>query len=213
MKRISLIIMLASLISCSNDTSDNSKYVQSVTTDGLIIFVTQGYHVSDFANDPTLVGSNAIEKADSFCNSDANKPNGSTYKALLTDGIVRDAVSLTDWVLEADTTYYRSNGNVVIGTTTNSAIFAVLFTDLTNSISDRLPNTGFAIEVNKAFTGIANASDFSANSSLTCNSWSYAGDSYTHKWGYIFEKTERAFVSNSSQSCSEKHHLYCVEQP
>ena len=79
------------------------------------------------SNDPLLSGSNAIEKADSFCNNDPNKPNSSTYKALLVDGITRDAISLTDWVLESNTTYYRPYDNVEIGATTNTAIIPVLF--------------------------------------------------------------------------------------
>jgi hypothetical protein len=36
--------------------------------------------------------STAIEKADSYCQTDANRPDSGTYKAILVDGIVRDAL-------------------------------------------------------------------------------------------------------------------------
>ena len=193
-------------------TTKNIDSSNGVTTNGLIIFVTKNSHVGDYANDPTLTGNTAIDKADSFCNIDENKPNNSVYKALLTDGITRDAVSLTDWVLSPNTTYYRSYGNVEIGTTTNNAIFAALFTNLTNSISIQQPNTSFTDE-NIVVTGINNASTFATTPSFTCNSWSNATNSFSSGWGLIYETNENAFVVNGFISCAYRSRLYCVEQP
>jgi hypothetical protein len=73
----------------------SEKKEPSVST-GLKIFATDEKHVSDFANDPTLAGSNAIEKADNFCNTSLGKPSNATYKALIVDGSLRDAVTLNE---------------------------------------------------------------------------------------------------------------------
>ncbi len=76
----------------------------------LRIFVTSTQHVGDFKNDPLLPGSTATQKADTLCNSDAAKPTSNIYKALIVDGVNRDAVTKIDWVLQPNTTYYRADG-------------------------------------------------------------------------------------------------------
>jgi hypothetical protein len=170
-------------------------------SEGLKIFVTSEDHVADFAGDPTLTGANAIEKADSFCNQDSNKPNDSVYKALLVDGILRDAITLTDWVLQPNTTYYRPYDDIEIGTTTNDEIFTAFYSDLTNSISDSELSV---------WTGIEGASDFTAGED--CSNWS-SGSSGIGATGDSDAVDGLAFFSGWWACQGAHNHLYCVEQP
>ncbi len=177
-------------------------------SDGLIIFVTEREHHADFENDPTLTGSNAIEKADYFCNEDPGKPNDSSYKALLVDGVFREAVSETDWVLEPDTTYYRSYNNVEIGTTNSNSIFTSHWEDLTNSVAERCQACS---EPPSAWTGL-DSSDFSTNVD-TCDGWS-RDTGAAGAVGYPNRVDGNAFGSRPGgyHGCGNKNRLYCVEQ-
>ena len=124
MKYIYVLGTCLFLASCGSDETDVSGKTLS---SGLKIFVTSNGHVGDFENDPLLSGANAMEKADAFCNNDPNKPNDSLYKAMIVDGTNRDAVSLTDWVLNPNTKYYRPYNDILIGETIDTAIFPVSF--------------------------------------------------------------------------------------
>lgn len=195
------------LVSCDSGNNGGSNQLST----GLKIFVTAEDHVGDFANDPTLNGANAIEKADDFCNQSLNKPNDSIYKALIVDGITRDALSLTDWVLQPSTTYYRPYNNIEIGKTSDAHIFTAYWVDLTNSIADCDYNcsvsAGFYV-----WTGIDDASNFSTSGS-TCNSWSSSSNSqYAGRYGMFIETDGFAFSSNIFGSCGLRAYLYCVEQ-
>lgn len=207
MRFLAIIYFGVVLIGCGGDSGSASL------SSGLKIFVTSNGHVGDFANDPLLAGSNAIEKADSFCNNDSNKPNGSYYKALLVDGVLRDAPSLTDWVLEPNTKYYRSYGDVEIGTTISTAIFPVLYAELTNSIEDERPqsNDG-SVLTNITYTGISNASDFSTDGLNTCNNWTVGTNMASSNWGRIYEKTANSISTNGLIGCAYIAPIYCVEQ-
>lgn len=182
------------------DFVDVEVLASNKLSEGLKIFVTSRDHVGDFERDPTLAGANAIEKADSFCNRDPNKPNDSVYKALLVDGSLRDAKTLTDWVLQPNTTYYRPYNDIEIGTTINSGIFAAFYSDLTNSIDDS--------EV-PVWTGIEDPSDFTAGED--CINWS-SGSGGVGASGYSSFVNGGAFF-NGWGACGNHYHLYCVEQP
>ena len=212
---ISLIGITTWLIACGGGGGGDSSLAPTpVLSTGLKIFVTENGHAGNFFDDPLLTGSNAIEKADTFCNIDSNKPNNSNYKALLVDGIIRDAISLTNWVLVPNTTYFRPYDDVEIGTTTSTAIFPVLFTQLTNSIAEQRPSSsnGFIL-TNITYTGISDTSDFSTNGLNTCDSWSTATNAATSNWGRIYEKTANAISTNGLIACDFIAPLYCVEQP
>src|SRR5450631_3960378 len=70
---------------------------------GLRIFATDRLHGGDFLHDTDLTGANAIAKADNFCETDTAKPTTGTYKAILVDGMTRDAITPIDWVLKPNT--------------------------------------------------------------------------------------------------------------
>ena len=61
MNFMAIIALIVLLTSCAMEDD-------FVLSSGLKIFVTEELHTGDFANDPTLSGLNAIEKADDFCN-------------------------------------------------------------------------------------------------------------------------------------------------
>ena len=196
------------VIDAKDGTSNSQPPVQPPSPNSLKIFVSSSLHHGDFANDPTLSGLTAMEKADDFCMQDANLPlDGSVYKALLVDGINRDAVTLTDWVLQPNTTYYRPNG-VKIDTTDDNAIFLAFWRDMKNSIGK---DDGDASQ--NAWTGIVDASDFSTNASSHCSGWSSSGTGIGG-FGTRIAKDRAAFDwYGGGSACWIAQHIYCVEQP
>jgi hypothetical protein len=173
------------------------------------IFLTSRKHVADFKNDPYLNGDSAIHKADDFCNTDPNRPDAHVYKALLLDGVNRDAKALTDWVLKPSTTYYRPHDDIVIGTTTTAAIFGAAYAPLTNSIGGTISpaDTGTSV-----WTGIANSADFTAGE--CCNGWSDMTNSWTARWAVPTATDGSAFGTNGLVGCAVyEFWIYCVEQP
>lgn len=183
------------------------KPADDSTARKLKIFVTKVAHVGDFENDPLLPGANAIEKADSFCNQDLNKPDSNIYKALLVDDATRSAVNNTNWVLLANTTYYRPSG-LEIGTTTGAAIFPSLYQDLTNSFDD-VPSNIDDLS-NLAWTGITDSSNFSSNGK-NCYNWSSASSGVAGV-GALGLKDGNAFFFFYMSCSSPKLKLICVEQ-
>ncbi|HAM51048.1 MAG TPA: hypothetical protein DCP92_10305 [Nitrospiraceae bacterium] len=168
--------------------------------------MTSQKHVGDFQNDPLLPGSTATQKADAFCNADPAKPTSSIYKALMVDGINRDAVKGIDWVLQPNTTYYRADGITVIGTTTVTAIFPALYADLSNGvIAQQVSDMDGTTWV---WTGIGSGADFSAGSD--CAGWSSA--SGVGDFGLADSTTQTAFIDMLT-NCDARLSLYCVEQP
>jgi len=174
---------------------------------GLKIFVTARVHGADFANDPYLAGANAIAKADTFCNSDSAKPSAATYKALLVDGVNRAAKTPVDWVLKPSTAYYRTHGDVLIGTTTAAAIFGAAYQPLSNSIVASEP-FGSPPSV---WTGIGSASDFSSGDD--CNGWSDLTNAYSAAVGLSTATDGLAFAAGGGVGCFYfQFSIYCVEQ-
>jgi len=177
---------------------------------GLKIFLTSRKHVADFKNDPFLNGDSAIHKADDFCNTDPNRLDAHVYKALLVDGVNRDAKALTDWVLEPSTTYYRPHDDIVIGTTTGAAIFGAAYAPLTNAIGGTISPADTGTEV---WTGIANPADFTAG--MCCNGWSDITNSFSAHWANPRATDGSAFgITNGTAGCAVfQFWIYCVEQP
>ncbi len=199
--RASLLVPTALLLlgSCSTETPPLP------VSQGLKIFVTSRVHGADFANDPYLTGANAIGKADAFCNSDPAKPSAATYKALIVDGVTRDAKTLVDWVLKPSTAYYQAHGDVLIGTTLPSAIFGAAYQPLANSIAEPTsPN-------DTVWTGIASPTDFSPGDD--CNGWSDLTNSFSAKTGRASSTSGDAFGAAGGVGCYYfTFALYCVEQ-
>jgi hypothetical protein len=173
---------------------------------GLKIFLTSRKHVADFKNDASLNGDSAIHKADDFCNTDPNRPDAHVYKALLVDGVNRDAKSPTDWILKPSMTYYRPHDDIVIGTTTSAAIFGAAYAPLTNAIGISPVDTGTEV-----WTGIADPGDFTAGE--CCNGWSDMTNSWSAQWARPFATDGLAFGAGLVGCAVYQFWIYCVEQP
>jgi hypothetical protein len=177
---------------------------------GLKIFVTAEVHGGDFANDPTLAGSTAIQKADAFCSKSRSKPTNDNYKALIVDGVNRDAVALTDWVLRPNTSYYQSYDNVLVDVTTTTAIFAAYFRNMPNSVLPTCPGCSSP----GAWTGIGNGATFSPTG--TCARWGQNGSivGQLGTFGSPGSSGPFAFYSGggSADCVSVQLALYCVQQ-
>jgi hypothetical protein len=203
-----LLLLLAACGEGVHSDATADAGVHHVST-GLKIFLTSRKHGADFKNDPFLSGDSAVHKADDFCNTDPNRPDAHAYKALLVDGVNRDAKAPADWVLKPGTTYYRPQDDVVIGTTTGSAIFGAAYAPLTNPVVSTIAPTDTGTEV---WSGIANAADFTAGE--CCNGWSDLTNSSSARWAIPTATDGSAFGTNGTVGCfGFQFWIYCVEQP
>ncbi|MCE9599304.1 MAG: DUF1554 domain-containing protein [Spirochaetia bacterium] len=168
------------------------------------IFLSATTHNGNFGN---------IAAADALCNSDANRPaTTSTYKAFLADAATRTACTSTlcvtngilenvDWVLLANTTYYRANGTTPIFTTNAAAIATFPFTN--------------------SFTGTAavfwigtrgTPSDWQGSTANRCNFWADGTAGFQGGTG-IGNSTSNTSIRNTAPNCNVLQSLLCVEQP
>ncbi len=156
-----------------------------------------------------------IASADEYC--DTNKPNAGgivTAKALLT-GSSRRACSTPnclggelsaeqqDWPLRPNTTYVRSDGTTIIGTTNESA----LFDDLNAAIVD---TGGGSVQ---AWTGLNGAAGGWTDwtTAANCSDW---GDTTGALVGWAGRpNTLDAAFASSQPNCGFGLGLYCVELP
>ena len=146
--------------------------------------------------------------ADAKCNSDGSKPNASTYKALLADGVSRRACTgascspstgvdqSLDWPLFPGKNYVRADGTTAIGTASTNAL---LPGTLTNSIA-----TGGG----QNWTGLN--SDWTTASD-NCNVWSDGSSGFSGMRGTQNATASTAW-SNGQNPCVTSRGIYCVEQ-
>jgi len=201
-------------VSTLNSEADFKLYVNKLSTIStrLKIFVTSETHDAGLASDTSLIGSNAIEKADYICRTSARKPDNKEYKALLVDGLYRDAPTLKDWVLQPDTTYYRNDGVVPIGATNTDAIFALTSqsgqgSDLVNAVDDC---ASCGLTDSRVWTGAADAGDFFSFFFSNCGGWSTKVASKGALG--LSTSSDSAAFSTTADDCSSKHAFYCVQQ-
>lgn len=205
LQTFAIITLISLLPKCSGSSSTNETEVHAING-GKILFIT----------DSTFNGNlGGISGADDLCNSDANKPNSSTYKAMIVaDSPARRACTHPDcsnsgasehfdWVLSPNTEYYRDDGTTLIGTTNSAGIF-----------SFPLDNTYLLTEgsndVERIWTGI---SDDWIND-YECSSWTVSTPGgFPNIGGHArIDATDSQAIRYSTQRCSEFSHLACVEQ-
>jgi hypothetical protein len=186
---LSLIIFFASCILGQSDgqapsaTSSSASYKK--------IFVSATSQAGNFCG---------AALADAFCAVDANLPSGGgTYKALL--GETARMPPSTDWPLAASTTYVRSDGSTIIGTTTSGAIFTF---PLTNAIS----SSGTSVWV---WTGFERDS-WTLNASNTCTDWTSNSGLALSYMANAIETNFGAITRGTADYCDQLHKFYCVEQ-
>jgi len=201
------------LVGCGGGDGTSVILPDTLST-GLKIFVTSRVHNGNFRDDVVLVGTTALEKADNFCQTDPSRPSEAIYKALLVDGVFRDAPSQTDWVLKPATLYFLPQFDIPIGMTTSKAVFATASNTLDHNIHDSFgsssdPNN--PAPTSNVWTGLAEASTFAASTN-NCEGWSSSVNPNYSTIGLTYAIDASAFYTNGGHSCTFAYRLYCVEQ-
>lgn len=186
---------------------------ESAVADRLKIFVSSEKHNGNLAADRALAGNNAIEKADHICKTSAAKPDNAIYKALLIDGLYRDAINTTDWVLKPNQWYYRSDGVIPIGVTDalgkfsndNSMHAGPLLSNVVNDCSD------CDSAEREVWTGISDTRDMFAFYFSNCGGWATSAANVSGAFGLYTDRDEKAFHSEVGE-CMEARKFYCVQQ-
>ena len=149
---------------------------------------------------------NGILAADALCARDANHPGTGTYKALIVDGAGNRRASVTastgdgqvDWVLRANTSYYRSDGTTLIGTTNANGIF-------TFPLSASVAPT----PVVNYWTGLN--PDWTTDTSNNCSNWTTnAGDGRSGAPNVV--DSTSIGLPLSTIYCSPSQAIWCIEQ-
>ena len=155
-----------------------------------------------------------ITGADALCNADANKPDSSTYRAMIVDGVNRTACvnancSPTNggdgfgWVFQANTTYYRQNGATYEDVLTTNANRIATFPLTVNGFNSSNTNeywTGLEVDWTVAFAG----------SDLDCANWTGGTIAQTGSGGAA--TTDAISFASPSCAVTGTYHLICVEQ-
>lgn len=204
-------VICFSLIMGCDDGGRGRKKV-SPSTGNKRIFVTQGSYDGNLltaANNAGASVTTGIQGADYLCMNDANKPSTGTFKALIVDHATGHRIACTtafcgggaaehvDWVLSANSTYYRVDGTTVIGTTNASGIF-----DFTADLQNSMSATSSDV-----WTGLF--SNWSTRS-YDCNGWDGTG---TEGDGGNSGSTSVGSVSFTWSFCAmDTASLICVEQ-
>jgi hypothetical protein len=200
------IILIA--VSCGKSDEAASTNYSCGINNYCIIFVSNTTTDGDIDGTGDNDGSNGIEEADTICNADSNKPNSSTYKAMIVDGLNRVACTTAgcsggtaehvDWVLQASTEYRQIDEFTVIATTTTAGIFSF---PLDNTVES-------PTSTNTLWTGLNNTSWTTGSS--TCSAWtdgSGASNGLAHSAAVV------GSMGNQTQLCTNTlFKLHCVEQ-
>lgn len=153
-----------------------------------------------------------ISGADSKCNSDTNKPNGSNYKAVLIDGKDRQACkqgydcitapttnpgeTLIDWALYPNKTYKRAEDGLTVGTTNSSGTF----------------NTNFTYALSTSVIGFWTGMDSSWKvNNKDCSWWTNTATTAFIGKGVAITNPSSAF-GFASGTCSSAFPILCAEQ-
>lgn len=131
--------------------------------------------------------------ADTICNGDGNKPNGSNYKALIVQTGTRDTV--TDWPLLANTSYDRAAGGL-IGMTDGAKTFP-------------FPLNGGGFGTGTVWTGMTTT--WNIDASNQCINWTYSLAGGNGTVGDAIQ-LNGASISNGTNACNSVNRLICVEQ-
>lgn len=146
-----------------------------------------------------------IAGADAYCmNAAYGYPGTGTYKAMIVDGVNRQAYpGQIDWVFKPGATYFRSDGITPVGTTNGLATFDLVYTLLTNTFVSGATTQYW-------WTGLFN--DWSTDAK-TCSGWTSSiggvkgqqGDNDPNYWAI--------WLNSSGFGCNDATtYLICVQQ-
>ncbi|MCT4640865.1 MAG: DUF1554 domain-containing protein [Bacteriovoracaceae bacterium] len=155
-------------------------------------------HCKIFVTNSTYSGNlGGTAGADTKCQTDVNKPAGSsTYKALISSSTRSAKPVASDWVLYASTEYRRPDGTV-IGTTQADRTFS---SPMTNSWN----GSGVTI-----WSGISLAW---ATNPQTCSNWTDGSGVAYGTTGRGDYSDHQAWDYGASYFCNYNHYIVCVEQ-
>jgi len=194
----------ASCTPCAaGETASARTYHLCAPTPPRRVFVTVETHSGDFANDPALSGASAIAKADAFCMGSLSRPPTGTYKAMLVDGVTRDATERLDWVFLPSTPYVQVDGSTLLGTTNDAALLEL---PLRNAWEGDVARS-------EAFfwTGIDSAG-WSGGVATSCGQWGSGNSSVVGHIGAAGQVNAAAIGAGSGALCSTRLSVLCVEQ-
>lgn len=182
------------------------------------VFIT----ASTFDGNLQGAAANGPAGADLKCNADGNKPNGSNYKAMVTDGTNRNACNTPncgggvgeniDWVF--------LSGRIYVRATDAAALFTANAEGIITAPAANMLSQSFGTGTTRYFwTGFAVTSyweDATAQSTNTCNNWTSGTATPTASEGGRVGASNvtdyTAIRSGNGRSCSDSYHLLCVEQ-
>lgn len=197
-KKIIFLAGLSGLLVAQSCAANSDEKKVESTTAAEVAVVKKKMFVTASTYNGNLGG---IAGADAKCAADANKPATGTYKALIVGGVsparAAEPGSQQDWVLGANTEYYRLDGTTLLFKTNSSGVFT--FGTLDNALSGTSSIT---------WTGLNSSWVVNAN---TCISWSEGVNNYTGASG-LADRVNSAFIRDGLTACDVLASLICVEQ-
>lgn len=226
---LKLMLMLPFfMVACKKEDKKNSSSDASVVLPGACgesngscyIFVTAGtvshgqIDASTTNSITPTIDSNAVPEADAICNADANKPNDSTYKALISNDSARTACmneycspaaggDLVDWPLQANTQYKQADGTTVIGTTNDDQVFEF---PLENTVTSSVAYYWTGLSVDNDWVDDDYTNDM-------CSGWTSSSNMSTGTFGASGGTGISNFVQASAACDTSSLQLLCVEVP
>jgi hypothetical protein len=159
------------------------------------LFVTFETHDGNIAGDPALPGTFAMDKADAICARSIARPDGASYRALLTDGLRRTSLPARDWVLASDTTYFQPDG-----------VLNVLTTGADGASTQE--HNGILSDGPSDYAWIASRPGTANTSTAACRSWT--SNSRNDSAPLAYESAPFGYVSGM---CDGPRPLICVTSP
>lgn len=173
----------------------------SVNGGGKCIFVTTTLHNGNFDNSPA--NGNWVEEADAFCLSERPANLTGTYKAFMVSELANRRASATpiNWVLAANTSYYRYADRRRIATTDGARIFPA-------ALENSLGTTGGAF-----WSGISTIGTYGASTSR-CNPGSNWESASGLELGYTgnLSSTTSSYITNGTMTCDSMLPIVCAQQ-
>lgn len=194
---------------CGSSSSSNTAPAKTE----FLTFVT----AADFTGGIKAAGgeANAIASADKLCNTDSNKPNASSYKAMLVDGVNRVACTSAkcatsgssehvDWIFRANASYFRSDGATRVFKADANGVF-----DFGNYIDDLLENS-FDTSGTAYWTGL-DSGWTSIPGEMCGGSWDDGTIASSGDYGFG-DRLNSGAIGGGLSTCENLRHLFCVEQ-
>ena len=214
-------LMLSLTVSCGKSKLDTTPSSTNNTSGGTPQASGCSTNCKIFVSATTTAGNfGSIAAADTICANDANKPaGGGTYKAMVVKGTDRRACSTDncgggtsehiDWVLKANTSYYKADGTTLIGSTDANGLLGSTVPQAMDAAGSNVW-TGLRYKPADPMFMMFPAERW-INSGSDCSGWS---DNTSNNAGQIGQltATDYHYIDGGNPVCSNLLGFYCVEQ-